>query len=201
MGVNWGDMAKTLFEGATWEESFSIWKLSNVLGWSVSSVGGWYMSNYGLIKTQLMLGLERKINYAYKYEWYLTAPTKVLVEGEKKIDLKELRDIRPESNQLTLSWCLSASKSKIEAFETELKAAKKADTVAGEDSKTCGSHSLTATTGSTENIPLGSKTIQAPTGSITMESPMISLTGATGNSFALAMGGAVTMTGTVINIG
>ncbi|HBB75108.1 MAG TPA: hypothetical protein DC048_11745, partial [Planctomycetaceae bacterium] len=70
MAVNWGQMAKSLFEGQTWEESVAIWKVSNVLGWSMSSIVGWYMCNYGMIKTQLMLGFERKINMLYKYEWY-----------------------------------------------------------------------------------------------------------------------------------
>lgn len=183
----------SIIKGSTWEESVSIWKLSNVLGW--------YMSNYLAIKTQLMVGLERKINMLYKYEYYMTAPTKVLLNGEKKVDIAEMRSVTPYSTKQALSWILAAKSQSITAFETDLKSAKSAVTNVGENKTTCGSHVLNATTGSTETIPLGSKTINANTGSITLGALTINLTGATGNSVALGMGGTMTLAGTVINIG
>lgn len=201
MAVNWGQMAKSLFEGQTWDESVAIWKVSNVLGWSMSSIVGWYMCNYGMIKTQLMLGFERKINMLYKYEWYLTQPTKVLLNGEGKIDLAKTAKITPSLQWRTLFTATESATHDQTAAEHSLKSANATETVAAIKTETYGTHNMTATTGSTENVPLGNKNIQAPTGAIVLEAPMINLTGATGNSIALGMGGVMTITGTAINIG
>ena len=202
MAVNWGQMAKSLFEGQTWDESVAIWKVSNVLGWSMSSIVGWYMCNYGMIKTQLMLGLERKINLAYKYEWYLTAPTKVLVEGENKIDLAEYKKASPESNESALSWSLGAYEASIKTFEKNLKAAKEAKTIAGPSSTMCALHSLVVTSGnSTEEIDVGNKAIAALLGSIQLSAPAQGVELMAGGSSMQVLPASVTISGPVINLG
>jgi len=202
MAVDWGEMAKTELSGASWEESIALFKLSNVLGFNLSNVLGFYFSNYGFMKTQLMLGLERKINLAPKYEWYYTAPTKVLVAGENKIDIGDYKKVTPYDWKTALKRVFTTSQDQITAFTRELKAANKAETIAGPSSTTCMGHTLQVNAlNSEETIALGTKTIKAPTGGITLEAPMINLTGVTGNSIALGMGGLMTITGTTINIG
>lgn len=194
MAVDWGKMADSMFQGETWEESLGIWKLSNVIGW--------YMSNYGFIKTQLMLGLERKINLASKYEWYLFAPTKVLMYGENKIDLKEYSKQGPSVKTYGLTWLLGASSCAIDTFESNLKAAKEAKAIAGSSSTTCVGHTLTVTGGnSVETIAAGNKTITAPVGSVELESVggRVGLNGG-GSSIVLNMANVI-VSGPVINLG
>ena len=116
MAVDWGKMAESVLKSETWEESLSIWKLSNVLGW--------YMSNYGAIKTQLMIGFERKINMLYKYEWYLTQPTKVLVDGEGKIDLAKTSKVTPSLQWRTLFTATESATHDQAAAEKTLKSAR-----------------------------------------------------------------------------
>ncbi|NDC54026.1 MAG: hypothetical protein EBZ74_06960 [Planctomycetia bacterium] len=158
----WATQWSSFISGSTWEESLSLSKLSNILGWSDSTVLGYYMSNYGFLKTQLMLGFERKINLASKYEWYMTAPTKVLMQGENKIDMKEYNKVAPVDQKYVLKHKLTMSQDEIEAFERNLKAFKDAKTVAGASSTTCASHTLTVNTGdSEETIALGAKIVNA----------------------------------------
>jgi hypothetical protein len=177
MAVDWGKMAKSVIQGDTWDESVSIWKLSNVLGWSESFIAAWsmstvlgfYMSNYGAIKTQLMLGYERKINLLAKYEWYMTAPTKVLMEGEIKIDMKEYNKVAPVDQKYALSHKYTMSTDEVEAFERNLKAFKDAKTIAGPSSTTCMGHTLQVNAlDSTETIAVGAKAIQATLGDVSI---------------------------------
>lgn len=214
MAVDWGKMAKSVLQSDTWDESVAIWKLSNVLGWSESTVGAWnmsnvmgfYMSNYGAIKTQLMLGWERKINLREKYEWYMTAPTKVLMEGEIKIDMKEYNKVAPAHQAYALKHVFTMSTQQITAFENTLKANKDTKTIAGPSSTTCVGHTLNVTPmgDSTETIALGNKTITATAGTVGLLAPnavtgIATLNGG-GSTVVLNAAGA-TVTGAVINLG
>lgn len=210
MAVNWGEMAKSFLQGQTWEESFAIWKISNVLGWSLSNVltwssstiMGWYMCNYGAVKTQLMLGFERKMNFLQKYEWYYTAPTKVLLEGENKIDLKEMKKISPNDTNLALNWKYSASQVQIDAFEKSLKAAKETKTIGGPSSTSCVGHTLIVTGGnSTEMVNTGNKLISATAGTVQLLAPAQGIDLLAGASSMQLTPGAVTIAGPVINLG
>jgi len=161
MAVDWSKMWDTQLTAETFSESLGFWKLSNVTGW--------YMSNYGFIKTQLMLGLERKINMAAKYEWYYSAPTKVLMYGENKIDMKEYQKASPTIKYYGLTWMFAARQSKIETFEKDLKAAKENKAIAGPSSTTCVGHTLNVTAGdSTETINAGNKEITVMVGGVMM---------------------------------
>ncbi|NCV01027.1 MAG: hypothetical protein EBV53_07570, partial [Proteobacteria bacterium] len=140
-------MAKTQLNGDSWEESIALFKLSNVLGFNLSNVLGFYFSNYGFMKTQLMLGLERKINLAPKYEWYYTAPTKVLVAGENKIDVGDYKKVRNYDWKIALKRAFTTSQDEIKAFNTDLKTANKNETIAGPSETTCASHTLTVNLG------------------------------------------------------
>ena len=167
MAVDWGNMAKTQLNGDSLEESIALFKLSNVLGFNLSNVLGIYFSNYGFMKTQLMLGFERKINLAPKYEWYLEAPTKVLVKGENKIDIGDYKKVTPYDWKTALKRVFTTSKDQITAFTRDLKAANKAETIAGPSSTTCASHTLTVNTGnSEETIALGAKIVNATAGDV-----------------------------------
>lgn len=194
MAVDWSKMWDTQLTAETFSESLGFWKLSNITGW--------YMSNYGAIKTQLMLGLERKINLWWKYEWYLSAPTKVLMYGENKIDLKEYSKQSPSVKYYGFTWLLGARSCKIEAFEKDLKAAKEAKAIAGPSSTTCVGHTLNVTGGdSTETIAAGNKTITVPVGSVELESVggRVSLNGG-GSSIVLNMANVI-VSGPIINLG
>ncbi len=210
MAVNWGEMAKSFIQGQTWEENFEIWKISNVLGWSLSNVltwssstiMGWYMCNYGLVKTQLMMGYERKINIREKYEWYMTAPTKVLLEGENKIDLKEMKKISPNDTHLGLSWIRTASEVQINSFEKALKTAKETKTIGGPSTTTCVGHTLNVTGGnSTETVVTGNKLISAAAGTLQLFAPAQGIDLLAGASSMQLMPGGVTIAGPVINLG
>lgn len=202
MAVNWGQMAKSLFEGQTWEESVAIWKVSNVLGWSMSSIVGWYMCNYGMIKTQLMLGFERKINMLYKYEWYLTQPTKVLVDGEGKIDLAKTRKVTPSLQWRTLFTATESATHDQAAAEKTLKSANTTETVAGIKTETYGTHTMTVTLGdSTEVINVGNKCIAVLLGSLQLSAPAQGVELMAGGSSMQVLPASVTISGPIINLG
>ena len=155
----WATQWSSFINGSTWEESLSAWKLSNVMGG--------YISNYGALKTQLMIGFERKINMLYKYEWYMTQPTKVLLNGEGKIDLEKISKQTPWYNHVALAFTSSGSKHTVETLEKGVKAAAETKRIAGGTTETHGTHSMTVTLGdSTESIQVGSKIIETPIGDV-----------------------------------
>jgi hypothetical protein len=199
MAVDWGQMAQTLFQGKTWEESVAIWKVSNVLGWSMSTIAGWYMCNYGAIKTQLMVGFERKINMLYKYEWYMTKPTKVLLNGEGKIDLEKISKTTPWYNHAGLMFTSLGSTHTVETLEKDVKAAAEVKRVTGGTTETHGTHTMTVTLGnSTESIALGNKNIMATTVIVDAKTGIALSAGA--GSVAISSA-SVTVSGPVINLG
>jgi len=199
MAVNWGQMAKSLFEGQTWEESVAIWKVSNVLGWSMSSIVGWYMCNYGMIKTQLMLGFERKINMLYKYEWYFTKPTKVLLNGEGKIDLEKISEQTPWYNHLGLMFTSLGSTHTVESLEKNVKAAAETKRITGGTTETHGTHTMTVTLGnSTESIAVGNKNIMATAVIIDAKTGVALSSGAGSISISST---SIAIAGPVINLG
>ena len=201
MAVDWGKMAKTELNGDSWEESIALFKLSNVLGFNLSNVLGFYFSNYGFMKTQLMLGFERKINLAPKYEWYYSAPTKVLLHGENKIDMKEYLKASPSIKENGFTWMLAATQKSIDAFESTLKAAKEAKTIAGPSSTTCVGHTLTVTGGnSVEDIAVN-KEISALGGKIQLVSGVQGVLVQSGGGRVQVLPTAVTVSATVINLG
>jgi hypothetical protein len=203
MAVNWGQMAKSLFEGQTWDESVAIWKVSNVLGWSMSSIVGWYMCNYGMIKTQIMLGFERKINMLYKYEWYYTQPTKVLVDGEGKIDLAKTKKVTPNLEWRTLFTATESATHDQTAAEKTLKSANATETVAGGKTESYGTHTMNVIVGgSTETITTGKKVITAMAQPIQLNAPAQGIDLIGGATSAISITGAsVTVSGPVINLG
>jgi len=201
MAVDWGEMAKTELSGASWEESIALFKLSNVLGFNLSNVLGFYFSNYGFMKTQLMLGLERKINLAPKYEWYYTAPTKVLVAGENKIDIGDYKKVTPYDWKTALKRVFTTSQDQITAFTRDLKAANKAETIAGPSSTTCVGHTLNVTGGnSVEDIALN-KEISALGGKIELVSGVQGILVQSGGGRVQVLPTAVTVSAPVINLG
>ena len=203
MAVDWGQMAQTLFQGKTWEESVAIWKVSNVLGWSMSTIAGWYMCNYGAIKTQLMVGFERKINILYKYEWYLTQPTKVLVDGEGKIDLAKTKKLTPSLQWRTLFTATESATDAQTAAEKELKSLNASETVAGGKTESYGTHTMNVIVGgSTETITTGKKVITAMAQPIQLNAPAQGIDLIGGATSAISITGAsVTVSGPVINLG
>lgn len=201
MAVNWGQMAQTLFQGKTWEESVAIWKLSNVLGWSMSTIAGWYMCNYGAIKTQLMVGFERKINILYKYEWYLTQPTKVLVDGEGKIDLAKTKKLTPSLQWRTLFTATESATDAQTAAEKELKSVNASETVAATKTESYGTHTMNVQVGSSvEDIALN-KEINALAGKIALAAGVQGITALSGGGSVQVLPTAVTVSAPVINLG
>lgn len=202
MAVDWGEMAKTELSGASWEESIALFKLSNVLGFNLSNVLGFYFSNYGFMKTQLMLGFERKINMLYKYEWYLTQPTKVLVDGEGKIDLAKTSKVTPSLQWRTLFTATESATHDQAAAEKTLKSANTTETVAGIKTETYGTHTMTVTLGnSTEGIEVGNKSIAVLLGSIQLSAPAQGVELMAGGSSMQVLPASVTISGPIINLG
>ncbi|NBU41624.1 MAG: hypothetical protein EBS51_12670 [Planctomycetia bacterium] len=155
----WATQWSSIISGSTWEESLSAWKLSNVMGG--------YISNYGALKTQLMIGFERKINMLYKYEWYMTKPTKVLLNGEGKIDLEKISKTTPWYNHAGLMFTSLGSTHTVETLEKGVKAAAEEKRIAGGTTETHGTHTMNVTLGnSTESIAVGAKVIEAPLGDV-----------------------------------
>lgn len=150
----WASQWSSIISGSTWEESLSAWKLSNVMGG--------YISNYGALKTQLMIGFERKINMLYKYEWYLTQPTKVLVNGEGKIDMAKSQKTSPYWESLGLIFSSSFQSRSVTYFADDIKKADEKKWVAAAAQMTVGTQNVTVTTGdSSETIVVGAKIVEA----------------------------------------
>ncbi len=190
----WATQWSSIISGSTWEESLSAWKLSNVMGG--------YISNYGALKTQLMIGFERKINMLYKYEWYLTQPTKVLVNGEGKIDMAKSQKTSPYWESLGLIFSSSFQSRSVTYFADDIKKADEKKWVAAAAQMTVGTQNVTVTTGnSTETIAVGNKTITATVGSVavTSEVEAVRLNGG-GSSIVLNMANVI-VSGPVINLG
>jgi len=155
----WATQWSSIISGSTWEESLTAWKLSNVMGG--------YISNYGALKTQLMIGFERKINMLYKYEWYLTQPTKVLVNGEGKIDMAKSQKTSPYWESLGLIFSSSFQSRSVTYFADDIKKADEKKWVAAAAQMTVGTQNVTVTTGnSTETIAVGAKVIEATLGDV-----------------------------------
>lgn len=187
----WATQWSSVINGTTWEESLSAWKLSNVMGG--------YISNYGALKTQLMIGFERKINMLNKYEWYMTQPTKVLLDGEGKIDLAKISKQTPWYNHVALMFTSKGSTHTVEALEKEVKAAAETKRVAGGTTETHGTHTMTVTLGnSTESIVVGNKNIMATAVIIDAKTGVALSSGA--GSIAISSA-SVAIAGPVINLG
>jgi len=194
MAVDWGEMADSMFQGATWQESLGIWKLSNVLGW--------YMSNYGLIKTQLMLGVERKINMAWKYEYYMAAPTKTLLYGENKIDMAKSKKATPYWESLGLIFSASFQSRSVKYFADDIKKADEKKWIAAVSTMTVGTQNVTVTTGdSTELITTGKKVISTSAQPIQLFSPVQGIDLLAGPSSMQLLSAGVTVSGPIINLG
>ncbi len=190
----WATQWSSIISGSTWEESLSAWKLSNVMGG--------YISNYGALKTQLMIGFERKINMLYKYEWYMTKPTKVLLNGEGKIDLEKISKTTPWYNHAGLMFTSLGSTHTVETLEKVVKAAAEVKRIAGGTTEAHGTHTMNVTLGdSTETIVVGNKTITATVGSVAVTSEVgaVRLNGG-GSSIVLNMANVI-VSGPVINLG
>ena len=187
----WATQWSSIISGSTWEEALSAWKLSNVMGG--------YISNYGALKTQLMIGFERKINMLYKYEWYMTKPTKVLLNGEGKIDLEKISKTTPWYNHAGLMFTSLGSTHTVETLEKDVKAAAEVKRVTGGTTETHGTHTMTVTLGnSTESIALGNKNIMATTVIVDAKTGIALSAGA--GSVAISSA-SVTVSGPVINLG
>jgi len=170
MGTSW-DHSTAIDNKESWDETIYSWKASNILGWSLSTVLGMYTSAFGVTKQQLMLGWERKINILPKYEWYYWAPTKILADGENKIDFKESKKVAANKDTSALMWSLMATDHSIEAFNKAIKTANETKTVTGITNATYGTHVMTCRVGgSQEQIEFGNKTIDALAGSIALTS-------------------------------
>ena len=194
MGVDWGQMAESFFEGSAWEESFSISKLSNVLGW--------YWSAYGALKTQLMIGMERKINFLPKYEWYYMKPTKVLLNGEGKIDLAKISSTTPWYHHVALTLTSQCSTKTIKTLEENVTAAEKRTKIAGGTTETHGTRTISVTLGnSVETILEGNKQIVAVSGAIQFIAPVQGIDLGAGASSLQLLPAAVTISGPIVNIG
>jgi len=187
----WATQWSSIISGSTWEESLSAWKLSNVMGG--------YISNYGALKTQLMIGFERKINMLYKYEWYMTKPTKVLLNGEGKIDLEKISKTTPWYNHAGLMFTSLGSTHRVDTLEKGVKAAAEEKRIAGGTTETHGTHTMNVTLGnSTESIALGNKNIMATTVIVDAKTGIALSAGA--GSVAISSA-SVTVSGPVINLG
>ena len=193
MAVDWGKMAKSVLNGETWEESVGIWKISNILGW--------YMSNYGAIKTQLMLGFERKINMLYKYEWYLTQPTKVLVNGEGKVDLNNTKKVTPSLGWRTLFTTTESATRDQKSAENSLKSANSSETVAATKTESYGTHTMNVQIGSSVEDIAVNKEISALGGKIQLVSGVQGVTAQSGGGRVQVLPTAVTVSAPVINLG
>ncbi len=181
----------SIIKGSTWLESLTFWKLSNVLGW--------YLSNYLALKTQLMVGFERKINMLYKYEWYMTAPTKTLLNGETKIDLDKTKKLVPKLTHTALLFTSLGTSHSVEAAEKQVKAAAETKRIAGGTTETHGTHTMTVTLGnSTESIVVGNKNIMATVVIIDGKTGIALSSGA--GSIAISTA-SVAISGPLINLG
>ena len=149
-----------------------------------------------------MIGFERKINMLYKYEWYLTQPTKVLVNGEGKIDMAKSQKTSPYWESLGLIFSSSFQSRSVTYFADDIKKADEKKWVAAAAQMTVGTQNVTVTTGnSTETIAVGNKTITATVGSVavTSEVEAVRLNGG-GSSIVLNMANVI-VSGPVINLG
>lgn len=202
MAVNWGQMAETELNGDSWQESIALFKLSNVLGFNLSNVLGFYFSNYGFMKTQLMLGLERKINLAWKYEWYLAQPTKVLVNGEGKIDMDKSKKATPYWESVGLVFSSTFQSRSVKYFADDVKKADEKKWIAATSQMTTGTQNVTVTTGdSAETIAVGDKTITATLGGVMMTGMQgVTLMQSEGSWLEITAAGC-TVTAPVINLG
>jgi hypothetical protein len=194
MAVDWGEMADSMFQGATWQESLGIWKLSNVLGW--------YMSNYGALKTQLMIGFERKINMAWKYEYYMAAPTKTLLYGENKIDMAKSKKATPYWESLGLIFSASFQSRSVKYFADDIKKADETKWIAAVSTMTVGKQNVTVTIGdSTETINVGAKVIEATVGDVRIAGSLgVTLMQSEGSWLEVTADGC-TVTAPIINLG
>lgn len=138
----------------------------------------------------------------YKYEWYLTQPTKVLVDGEGKIDLAKTKKVTPSLQWRTLFTATESATQAQTAAEHSLKSANATETVAAVKTENYGTHILSVTLGSsTENVDLGSKAINALAGSISLVSGMQGVTAQAGGGRLQVLPASVTVSAPVINLG
>jgi hypothetical protein len=112
------------------------------------------------MKQQLMLGWERKINMLNKYEWYYAQPTKVLMNGEGKIDLSNTKKETPNWDLFCLMWTVSTTQEEREVLAKIEKAGNSAENVANKKTETYGSHTLNVAETSTETVAM-QKTINS----------------------------------------
>ena len=192
MGTSWNSWNKSQQEienTTSWEQSTVYWKASNILGWSLSTVGGASTSFFGALRTQLYFGLERKVNFAKQYQWQWLESTRIMLNGQKVIDLKD-------KENMSAKQALKCTFSRGDSMYAELMSGDSKETVVNTKTESYGTHAMTCITGgSTETIPLGSKDINALIGPITLNcaSGASAVTVASNNVEIKAMAGSVTV--------
>ena len=153
MAIKWEDLATSFYNKASWDETVTLWKNSIVLGWYNSIVVAAYTTAFGALKFQFMLGGERKINVANKYEWYYAQPTKVLMNGEGKIDLVKTKKTTPSSELFALAWTVATNQHERDVLADILKAGNATETVVNTKTESYGTHVLNcAVGGSSEDV-------------------------------------------------
>lgn len=145
-----------------------------------------------------MLGWERKINVANKYEWYYSQPTKVLMDGEGKIDLQKTKKTTPSSELFALAFTVATNQHERDVLADIKKAGNATEIVANTKTETYGTHALNVAESSTETVAM-QKTINS---TMALELKGGASVAISSGSVAIAMSPtSIVLTAPTINIG
>jgi len=205
MGTSWNSWQKSQPEiqnTTSWEQSTFLWRASNILTWSLSTVVGFSQTFCGAIRSTVIIGRERKINFAEQFGWQWLKSYKVLMNGESKIDLEKNDYVCPKQAFKTLTRLHYFASSDIAGMEETTKHETEQKLVTGVKTETYGTHVLTCMVGgSDEHIEVGNKTIAALAGSIALTSGVQGVTIQSGGGRIQVLPTEISINAPTINIG